>query len=68
QLRQVRSKFHCPSTYTLCRSSSAATNSVTRRPFTIWTLADYEISRLTQAKIGSQLFQTIATAVINNGE
>ncbi|KAI7894979.1 uncharacterized protein EV154DRAFT_477757 [Mucor mucedo] len=69
QLRQLRSKFHCLSTYTLCRSSSTFAYDISYRPYTIWTLCDYDSSQQTdsQSQLLSQLFQTIATSVINNG-
>lgn len=69
QLRQLRSKFHCLSTYTLCRSSSTFAYDISYRPYTIWTLCDYDSSQQTdsQYQLLSQLFQTIATSVINNG-
>lgn len=42
QLRQVRSKFHCLSTYTLCRSFSHLAVHIGHRPYTIWTIYDYD--------------------------
>lgn len=43
QLRQVRTKFHRPSTYLRCRSFNEFTNDIVTRPFTIFTLADPDI-------------------------
>lgn len=41
QLRQIRSKFHCLSTYTLCRSFGKTASDIVFRPYTIWTLYEY---------------------------
>ncbi|KAI9470856.1 MAG: hypothetical protein EXX96DRAFT_370898 [Benjaminiella poitrasii] len=69
QLRQVRSKFHCLSTYTQCRSFSSIARNIAFCPYTIWTLYEYDIPQKTnsQAKMISSIFQTIACSVIRNG-
>lgn len=40
QLRQLRSKFYCLSTYSLCRSFSSTISDISYRPYTIWTLCE----------------------------
>ncbi|KAG1089801.1 hypothetical protein G6F42_019879 [Rhizopus arrhizus] len=69
QLRQVRSKFHCLSTYTQCRSFSSIARNIAFRPYTIWTLYEYDTPQKTnsQAKMLSSIFQIIACSVIRNG-
>ncbi|CAO3631090.1 unnamed protein product [Mucor fragilis] len=69
QLRQVRSKFYCLSTYTRCRSFSSIARNIAFRPYTIWTLYEYDTPQKTnsQAKMLSSIFQTIACSVIRNG-
>ncbi|CAO3669214.1 unnamed protein product [Umbelopsis vinacea] len=69
QLRQLRSKFHTMSTYTMCRSSSSIGSVMQTLPYTIWTLHDYDSNQTTpsQEKIGSRLFQMVASAVIKDG-
>lgn len=42
QLRQLRTKFQYPSTYALCRVSSEFTNDIRRRPYTVFTLANFD--------------------------
>lgn len=66
QLRQLRSKFLHPSTYTLCRSSSVFANDHRSRPYTIFSYADYDSGEQeSAAKIASQLFREIATSVMS---
>lgn len=40
QLRQVRTRFTSPSTYTLCRASDPITKNYTCHPFTVFTLSE----------------------------
>jgi hypothetical protein len=70
QLQQIRSKFHRASAYLLFRSCSPIANDIRTYPVTIWTLADQSIgpSKISNTKIASRLFQTIATSVWTNGE
>ncbi|KAI9470474.1 MAG: hypothetical protein EXX96DRAFT_643307 [Benjaminiella poitrasii] len=69
QLGQVRSKFYCRSTYTLCRSSSTFASDVAYMPYTIWTICDYDCGNQsdTQCRMFSRFFQSIATQVIKDG-
>ncbi|KAG1445982.1 hypothetical protein G6F56_009725 [Rhizopus delemar] len=69
QLRQVRSKFHCLSTYTLCRSFSNLAMDIAHRPYTIWTMYDYDSPQQADstAKKSSRFFQLVALSVIKNG-
>lgn len=69
QLKQVRSKFDHISTYTMCRASSSFTNNHLCRPYTIWTLADYDSPQVveSQAKKASKAFQHIGLSVIRSG-
>ncbi|ORE00853.1 hypothetical protein BCV72DRAFT_237333 [Rhizopus microsporus var. microsporus] len=69
QLKQVRSKFDCLSTYTMCRSSSTMASPLKLQPTTIWTLVDQDSNHTTmsQEKVGSLLFRTIALQVIRHG-
>ncbi|KAG0735426.1 hypothetical protein G6F57_011945 [Rhizopus arrhizus] len=65
QLRQVRSSFHLPSTYMLCRSASEFTDDKRSKPFTIYTYADYDGGDYDSSnKIASQLFQKIGLNII----
>lgn len=70
QLRQVRSKFNRLSTFSLCRASSSVTDFIAYRPFTIWTLLNNDSNQVTesQARWVSRLFQSIALAVIKEGQ
>ncbi|KAG1527548.1 hypothetical protein G6F52_001440 [Rhizopus delemar] len=70
QLRQVRSKFDYTSTYTMCRASSAVASSLKLQPSSIWTLSDQDSNNagMSQEKVGSLMFRTIAIQVINDGE
>lgn len=69
QLRQVRSKFHCLSTYTLCRSFSSISTDITFQPYTIWTLYYYDSNQSldSQSQKLSLMFQRLALAVITDG-
>ncbi|KAG0747471.1 hypothetical protein G6F66_002000 [Rhizopus arrhizus] len=70
QLKQVRSKFDHTSTYTMCRASSAVASSLELQPSSIWTLSDQDSNNagMSQEKVGSLMFRTIAIQVINDGE
>ncbi|KAI9595880.1 hypothetical protein BDF19DRAFT_413340 [Syncephalis fuscata] len=67
QLRQLRSKFNNPTTYLLLRSSSSYTNRCYLRPYTIWTLADFDSTAAlpSQSSMASKMFQLVIFAVIN---
>ncbi|KAI9252684.1 hypothetical protein BY458DRAFT_522761 [Sporodiniella umbellata] len=69
QLCQLRSKFYCLSTYTLCRSFSSIISDISYRPYTIWTLCEYDSSQSldSQSQKLSRMFQSIASEVIKNG-
>ncbi|CDH58939.1 hypothetical protein RO3G_06777 [Lichtheimia corymbifera JMRC:FSU:9682] len=68
QLKQVRSKFDCPSTYLRCRSSSKITNDLRSRPATIWTVADFDLNATpSAASLASTLFRHIATEIMKDG-
>lgn len=62
QSRQVRSKFHDPSTYLYCRASNTTTNDLRLRPITIWTLTDTDTNNATVSagKLALRLLQNIA--------
>lgn len=65
QLRQVRSSFTSPRTYCISRCSSRLTNNMKLRPYTIFTAADAPGGSLTSdTKLGSQIFQCFAKAVL----
>ena len=68
QLRQIRSKLHCLSTYTLCRSFSKTESDIMFRPYTIRTLYEYDSQQKinSQAQMLSSIFQNIAHLVIRN--
>ncbi|CAO3601382.1 unnamed protein product [Absidia cylindrospora] len=72
QLKQVRSKFDCLSTYTLCRSSSTLSSYMELQPATIWTLCENDSqqkkSMRSQEKIASGVFRLIAVEVIKKGK
>jgi hypothetical protein len=69
QLRQLRSKFYCLSTYSLCRSFSSIISDISYRPYTIWTLCEYDSSQSldSQSQKLSRMFQSIASEVFKNG-
>ncbi|KAI7900128.1 uncharacterized protein BX663DRAFT_532491 [Cokeromyces recurvatus] len=62
QLRQVRTKFHLPSTYSLCRASGPITINHTCHPFSLFTLSEFDRGRSPSASI----FRTIANEVLLN--
>jgi hypothetical protein len=69
QLRQVRSKFYSPTTYTLCRSSSAFVDDHTAQPLTIFTYANLDDGNNkteSDGKICSLLFKMLALQVIKH--
>ncbi|KAI7859231.1 hypothetical protein BDC45DRAFT_531130 [Circinella umbellata] len=70
QLTQLRSKFHCLSTYTLCHSSSTFVYDIFFRLYMIWMLCNYDSAQQldSQSQLLSQFFQLIAISVIKNGE
>ena len=63
QLRQIRSKFTAPSAFSLCRASGPLTTSHTNQPYTMFTLADYDIGHSS----GMKLFNSIAFSVLKHG-
>ncbi|GAA5806720.1 hypothetical protein MFLAVUS_000068 [Mucor flavus] len=67
QLRQVRSKFTENIGYMSLRASSPITNYHNLKPYTIWTLSNYDdsLTSPSAAKIGSRLFQLIARYNLN---
>ncbi|KAI9263076.1 hypothetical protein BY458DRAFT_514780 [Sporodiniella umbellata] len=69
QLRDVWSDFDKPSAYFLCSAPSHFANHRLCRPYTIFTLCDFEEveSRPKITFIASQLFQYISYAVIQHG-
>ncbi|GAB5590329.1 hypothetical protein Unana1_05229 [Umbelopsis nana] len=69
QFCQLQLKLQAMSTYTMCCSSSPIGPVMQTLPYTIWTLYDYDNSQATpsQEKIGSRLFQMVATAVVKDG-
>lgn len=71
QARQLRSQFHHPTTYYLCRAFSDATLFSHLQPYTIFTYCDYEGSTKSMdnenaSMIASRLFQRIAYSVIHS--
>ncbi|KAI7901380.1 uncharacterized protein BX663DRAFT_544146 [Cokeromyces recurvatus] len=69
QLRQIRSKFHCLSTYTLCRSFNSISTDITFQPYTIWFLYYYDSNQSleSQSQKLSLMFQRIALSVMVDG-
>ncbi|ORY92363.1 hypothetical protein BCR43DRAFT_508442 [Syncephalastrum racemosum] len=70
QLRQLRSRFDCLSTYTKCRASSTLSSRLHFQPTSIWTLSAQDgtsQANLSQDKIGSLVFRIIATKVLRDG-
>ncbi|KAG0170218.1 hypothetical protein DFQ28_001526, partial [Apophysomyces sp. BC1034] len=63
QFRQVRSNFHSPTTYSLCRASGPLTKSHTCQPYTIFTLNNHDRARISCAAI----FKLIGLEVIQQG-
>ena len=73
QIRQLRSKFNCESTYLRCRAFNYITDDLTQRPYTLlFTLTDYDNANSnSEYRFGSNIFQIIGLAVIlnrNNGK
>ncbi|GAB5586184.1 hypothetical protein Unana1_01084 [Umbelopsis nana] len=69
QLRQVRSKFHQASTYSLCRASSTLTNDHMCQPYTIFTLADNDNGHdYSDGRMISLLFREIACSVLRSSQ
>ncbi|ORX55648.1 hypothetical protein DM01DRAFT_1335036 [Hesseltinella vesiculosa] len=67
QIRQVRTRFHHPSTYLCCRSSSIWTEDVSSQPYSIFTLADWDSGADNSCyRVASSLFQHVALAVMLN--
>lgn len=65
QLRQLRTRFHQESTYFCCRSSNEALHNLAARPYTIFTLADWDNgSEHADYRTASKLFQKIATNIL----
>ncbi|KAF9897581.1 hypothetical protein BX616_005323, partial [Lobosporangium transversale] len=68
ELRQLRSKFHDPSTYLLCRAAGPFTRSRTCQPYTIFTVASCERFRMDgKGYAGSTIFSSIGQAVLCEG-
>ncbi|KAI9305133.1 hypothetical protein BJ944DRAFT_201527 [Cunninghamella echinulata] len=67
QLRQLTTKFHCPSTYYLCRATSFFTKSHTNHPYTIFTLCEFDRAR-GNGKYGSMLLRRIALNILDKGQ
>ncbi|SAM07134.1 hypothetical protein [Absidia glauca] len=63
QLRQVRTKFHLPSTYHLCRSSGPITITHECQPYSLATIDDFDRGRSPAA----QIFSNIAINVLKLG-
>ncbi|KAG1194223.1 hypothetical protein G6F36_000318 [Rhizopus arrhizus] len=69
QLRQLRTRFHHQSTYIRCRSFNEPTDDLTTRPYTVFTLADWDNGGDdAEYRLGSQLIQSVALAVIRSEE
>ncbi|KAG1234781.1 hypothetical protein G6F35_001078 [Rhizopus arrhizus] len=73
QARQLRSHFHQPSTYYLCRASSQLALTRPCQPCTIFTYCDFEGVKKTSdhdnpCMIASRIFQTIGYAVMDSPE
>ncbi|PHZ09071.1 uncharacterized protein RHIMIDRAFT_240943 [Rhizopus microsporus ATCC 52813] len=69
--RQLRSQFHHPTTYYLCRASSDATLLSHLQPYTVFTYCDYEgstklMDNENASMIASRLFQQIAYSIIHS--
>ncbi|EIE87813.1 hypothetical protein RO3G_12524 [Rhizopus delemar RA 99-880] len=62
QLRQLRTKFHLPSTYSLCRASVPITMNHTCHSFSLFTLSEFDRGRSPSASI----FRTITNEVLLN--
>ncbi|ORX42675.1 hypothetical protein DM01DRAFT_323809 [Hesseltinella vesiculosa] len=63
QLRQIRSKFHESTAYTLCRESGPITKAHTCQPYTTFTLSDLDRGRNPSA----DLFRLIGMEVLKRG-
>ncbi|KAL0142831.1 hypothetical protein V8B55DRAFT_1376005 [Mucor lusitanicus] len=66
QLRQLRTRFHQQSTCLLCRANNEAVDNLAARPYTIYTLADWDNGNdNADYRTASKLFQTIAVNSIS---
>ncbi|ORE00991.1 hypothetical protein BCV72DRAFT_323634, partial [Rhizopus microsporus var. microsporus] len=65
QLRQLRARFYQQSTYFLCRANNEIVDDLAARPYTIYTLAEWDNGNdNADYRTASKLFQTIAINVI----
>ncbi|CAO3566087.1 unnamed protein product [Mortierella alpina] len=67
QLRQTKTKFHDPSTYYLCRSSSHFAKNHPCQPYTIFTLASFDQAANGDGSAVSHVFDTIASSIVQCG-
>lgn len=67
QLRQLRTRFQHQSTYIRCRSFNEPTDDLTTRPYTVFTLADWDNDGDdAEYRLGSQLIQSVELVVIRS--
>ncbi|KAI8594883.1 hypothetical protein EDD21DRAFT_392661 [Dissophora ornata] len=67
QLRQLRTKFHDSSTYSLCRASSFFTRNSAQQPFTIFNLLSCDQMRKGNGTAVATVFYAIAKTVLEKG-
>ncbi|KAG0286172.1 hypothetical protein BGZ98_005187 [Dissophora globulifera] len=67
QLRQIRSKFHEPSTFYLCRAPSRIAKDHMAQPFTVFTLVGSDSLENGSGRAAAVLFNKIATNVLMKG-
>ncbi|KAF9991813.1 hypothetical protein BGZ65_000055, partial [Modicella reniformis] len=67
QLRQLRTAFHDPSTYYMCRAWGPLTSANMCHPFSIFTLSQNDSTQGNGFEVG-KLFDFIATQVLEKGK
>ncbi|KAF9111829.1 hypothetical protein BGX30_007459, partial [Mortierella sp. GBA39] len=67
QLRQVKTKFHDPSAYLLCRASSHFSRSHACQPYSIFNLTNFDQCHSGNGSAAGAFFKMISKEVLQNG-
>ncbi|KAG0250800.1 hypothetical protein BGZ95_007078, partial [Linnemannia exigua] len=67
QLRQVKTKFHDPSTYLLCRASSHFSRSHACQPYSIFSLTNFDQGHSGSGSAAGAFFKMISKDVLQKG-
>ncbi|KAF9437844.1 hypothetical protein BGZ76_010929 [Entomortierella beljakovae] len=68
QLRSIKSNFHDPCTYYLCRASSSFAQDIMCQPFTLFNIGTFDQSDAGCEKVGAELMEIVSTQVISQGK